>query len=201
VTGYFTPGTFQQYKVAPARFVMPIPDGLDPAAAATLMCAGVTVYTSLKHAQIKVGDWVAISGAGGGLGHLGIQYAKAMGGRVVAIDHGTKEAFCRGLGADEFVDFTQFSKESALTSQIKRLTDGGAKIALICNAKSYPRAMSWLGFRGTIACIGLPEQPGALVPDIGVMIMRELRIIGRCSISSYGNDFPAFHDPSLRRVA
>lgn len=181
-TGYFTPGTFQQYKVAPARFVMPIPDGVDLAGAATLMCAGVTVYTSLKHAQIRLGDWVAISGAGGGLGHLAIQYAKAMGGRVVAIDHGTKETFCRELGADEFVDFTQFIKGAALTAHIKRLTGGGAKIALICNAKSYPRAMSWLGFRGTIACIGLPEKSGSLVPDIGVMIMRELRIIGERSL-------------------
>ncbi|CAI6062157.1 unnamed protein product [Clonostachys chloroleuca] len=178
ITGYFTPGTFQQYKIAPARYVMPIPDGLDMAAAAPLMCAGVTVYTALKNSQIRPGDWVVVSGAGGGLGHLGIQYAKAMGGKVIGIDHGSKERFCRDVGADEFLDFTQFQSNATLASRLKKLTGGGAKVALVCSAKSYPQALAWLGLRGTMACIALPEKPGSFLPDVGTLILQELRIIG-----------------------
>lgn len=149
------------------------------AAAAPLMCAGVTVYTALKNSQIRPGDWVVVSGAGGGLGHLGIQYAKAMGGKVIGIDHGSKERFCRDVGADEFLDFTQFQSNATLASRLKKLTGGGAKVALVCSAKSYPQALAWLGLRGTMACIALPEKPGSFLPDVGTLILQELRIIGQ----------------------
>ncbi|KAK7423225.1 hypothetical protein QQZ08_009121 [Neonectria magnoliae] len=179
VSGYFTPGTFQQYCLAPAHYVTPIPSGLDLAAAAPLMCGGVTVYTALRGAGLRVGDWVVISGAGGGIGHLGIQYAKALGGNVIAIDTGSKEELCRSLGANEFVDFTKFSADADLAARIKDLTGGGARIALMCAAssKAYSQAMSWLGFRGTVACLGIPEKEGTLVPSISAMVTDELKII------------------------
>jgi propanol-preferring alcohol dehydrogenase len=68
ISGYFTPGTFQQYAVGPASYVTPIPEGLDSAAAAPMLCAGVTVYAALKKAKIEGGQFVVIMGAGGGLG-------------------------------------------------------------------------------------------------------------------------------------
>ncbi|KAH8686265.1 alcohol dehydrogenase [Ilyonectria robusta] len=179
ISGYFTPGTFQQYCLAPAHYVTPIPSGLDLAAAAPLMCGGITVYTSLRTAGMRVGDWVVISGAGGGLGHLAIQYAKALGGKVLAVDTGAKEELCRSLGANEFVDFTKFSTDADLAARVKDITSGGARVALMCasSSRAYAQAMSWLGFRGTVACVGIPEKEGALIPNIVAMVTDELRII------------------------
>ncbi|KKP01434.1 alcohol dehydrogenase [Trichoderma harzianum] len=125
VSGYFTPGTFQQYCIATARYVTPIPENLDLAAAAPLMCGGVTVYTALRKAGLRPGDWVAVFGAGGGLGHLGIQYAKAMGGRVIALDVGSKKDFCLSQAADEFIDITQFGVDEDLAAKVKSLSNGG----------------------------------------------------------------------------
>lgn len=72
ISGYYTPGTFQQYVLGPANYVTPIPDGLDSAAAAPLLCAGVTVYAGLRKANAESGNYVVIMGAGGGLGHLAV---------------------------------------------------------------------------------------------------------------------------------
>ena len=94
ISGYYTPGTvsnvtpwwssssktdsnlqFQQYVLGPADYVTPIPEGLDSAMAAPMLCAGVTVYSALRKSGAKSGDWVAIMGAGGGLGHIACQIA------------------------------------------------------------------------------------------------------------------------------
>lgn len=70
VSGYYTPGTFQQYVLGPADYVTPVPEGLDSAAAAPMLCAGVTVYAALRKSTAKSGDWVVLLGSGGGLGML-----------------------------------------------------------------------------------------------------------------------------------
>lgn len=75
ISGYYTPGTFQQYVLGPANYVTPIPDGLDSAAAAPLLCAGVTVYAALRKTNAESGNFVVIMGAGGGLGHLAVRPA------------------------------------------------------------------------------------------------------------------------------
>lgn len=84
-TGYLVDGTFAEYAVAQVDHVIRIPPTLDPAAATSIMCAGLTVYKALKGSDAHVGDWLVVPGAGGGLGHLGVQYAVAMGLRVIAI--------------------------------------------------------------------------------------------------------------------
>ncbi|KAK5988244.1 Alcohol dehydrogenase 2 [Cladobotryum mycophilum] len=179
VSGYITPGTFQQYCIASARYVIPIPDKLELADAAPLMCGGVSVYTALKRGGLRPGQWVAVCGAGGGLGHLGIQYAKALGGRVLALDIGSKRDLCNSLGADVFLDFTEFQSSSDLAAKIRQVTEGGARYVLMCasSSKAYSQAMSWLGFRGTLLCLGVPDYEGSLIPSIGNMISKELRII------------------------
>ncbi|KAM5360146.1 hypothetical protein ACJZ2D_013961 [Fusarium nematophilum] len=179
ISGYFTPGTFQQYCIATARYVTPLPKGLDLASTAPLMCGGISVYTALKTVGLRPGEWVVVSGAGGGLGHLAIQYAMRMGGRVIGIDNGSKEEFCRNLGTDVFLDYTKFTSDKDLAETIKTRTEGGAKVALMCaaSAKSYSQALSWLGFRGTVACLGIPEDEGCLFPNIAEMVTDELRII------------------------
>lgn len=153
---------------------------MDLAAAAPLMCGGVTVYAALTRARVKAGDWVLVAGAGGGLGHLGIQYAKALGARVLALDAGGKAAFCKEVGADAFVDFREFPSTEALRGEIKRISGGGVKIVLQCVSTNaaYDQAMGWLGFRGTLVCLGVPEKPprpiaGAMV---GAMIQEELGV-------------------------
>jgi propanol-preferring alcohol dehydrogenase len=181
VSGFRTPGTFQQYLTSDAQYVTPIPEGVDSAKAAPLLCAGVTVYVALQKAGLKPGQWVALSGAGGGLGSLALQYAKTMGLHVLAVDHGSKEDFCKELGADAFIDFTNFN-DAGLIEETKRLTKGGAHAILVSNSssKAYDQAMDLLRFGGTLVCVGLPEANadpiGGAIP--ASMIMRSLTIKG-----------------------
>jgi alcohol dehydrogenase, propanol-preferring len=104
--------------VSPAALLIPIPSGIDLAGAAPLMCGVVSVYTALKRADINHGQWVVVSGAGGELGHLAVQYARALDARVVAIDLGPKKELCLQCGAEAFVDFTEFAEDSNLASHI-----------------------------------------------------------------------------------
>lgn len=182
ISGYFTPGTFQQYCVSSAQYVTPIPQGIDLAGAAPLMCGGVSVYAALKRAKTHIGDWVLISGAGGGLGHLAIQYARAFGARVLAVDSASKENFCRELGAEAFLNFAEYKTDDGMIAAVKEITNGGANSVLMCAAsnKAYSQAIYFLGFRGTVICLGVPggdPEPigGALV---GYMVQQELSIFG-----------------------
>lgn len=177
------PGTFQQYVVSPASYVTPIPDSVtDLAAAAPLMCGGVSVYTALKRAGVKQGDWVVVSGAGGGLGHLAVQYARVLGGRVLGVDAGAKEALVRELGAEAFFDFTASASDEALAERVLEVTGGGAQIVMMCvgSARAYASGMSWLGFRGKLCCLGLPnpESEPALAANVLRMVALELSILG-----------------------
>lgn len=81
-------GTFQQYVRHTARYLTKIPDALALDQAASILCAGVTIYRALKEAHLQAGHWVVIPGSGGGLGHLGVQYARNAGLRVIGIDTG-----------------------------------------------------------------------------------------------------------------
>ncbi|OAL36775.1 hypothetical protein AYO20_03830 [Fonsecaea nubica] len=185
VSGLGHPGTFQQYLVTNAQYATPIPDGVDSAKAAPLLCGGITVYVALQRAELSPGQWVAISGGGGGLGSLATQYAKTMGLHVLAIDHPSKADFCRKIGADAFLDFTKFSGEGAdkaLADEAKRLTGGGAHAILVSNSssKSYDQALDLVRYGGTLVCVGLPE--GSSPPIAGAvpsnMIMNRLTIKG-----------------------
>ena len=107
LSGYTVDGTFQQYCIAKAAHIARIPKECDLEAIAPILCAGITVYKGLKESSLRPGQSVAIVGAGGGLGSLACQYAKAMGLRVIAIDSGNeKRTMClEQLGAERFVDF------------------------------------------------------------------------------------------------
>lgn len=84
-SGYSVNGSFAEYGLADPKFVGRLPDNLDFGPAAPVLCAGVTVYKGLKETEVRPGEWVVISGIGG-LGHMAVQYAKAMGMHVVAAD-------------------------------------------------------------------------------------------------------------------
>lgn len=139
-----------------------------------MLCAGVTVYAALKRSHARPGQWVVISGAGGGLGHLAVQLAsRGMGLRVVGIDHGSKEELVKASGADHFVDITKFPTDDqgkALAAHVQSLTDGlGAHAALVCTASNaaYAQALLMLRFNGTLVCVGIPEHtPQAIATAI-----------------------------------
>jgi alcohol dehydrogenase, propanol-preferring len=151
------PGSFQQYIVSPALYTSPIPDGVADEQAGPILCGGVTMYRALKVSRASVGQWVAILGAGGGLGHLGIQYARAMGFRVIAVDGGVeKEILCTSLGAEVFIDFTRVTDVPA---KVVELTGGVAGvIAAAGNRASYEQGAKMLGAGGTLVCVGLPHE-------------------------------------------
>lgn len=150
------------------------------------MCGGVTVYAALRRAGVRHGQWVVVPGAGGGLGHLAVQYAKALGARVVALDRGDKEEFCKGLGADAFVDFTRFEADAVLAERVNEIAGGKVKVVLMCSSsnRAYAQAVSFLGFKGTLACLGVPE--GKPVPIegavVGDLIAKELTIFGESMV-------------------
>ncbi|KAL3463131.1 alcohol dehydrogenase 2 [Aspergillus heterothallicus] len=193
VSGYYHPGTFQQYVLGPAHYVTPIPDGLPSDEAAPLLCAGVTVYAALKRSKAQPGQWVAISGAGGGLGHLAVQIAsKGMGLRVIGIDHSSKEELIKASGAEHFVDITKFpidDKFEAISSHVKGLTTGGlgAHAVIICTASNiaYAQSLLFLRYNGTAVCVGIPEnEPQAVATAFpGLFVGKHLNITG----SAVGN--------------
>ncbi|KAH7024748.1 alcohol dehydrogenase-like protein [Microdochium trichocladiopsis] len=160
LSGYTVDGTFQQYCIAKAAHVARIAKDVPLDAISPVLCAGITVYKGLKESGARPGESVAIVGAGGGLGSLAQQYAKAMGLRVIAIDTGAekKKASIEQLGADEFVDFMQ-SKD--VVADVKKATPDGlgphAVILVAVNEKPFQQAAEYVRPRGTVICIGLPS--------------------------------------------
>ncbi|KAH8116728.1 mannitol-1-phosphate dehydrogenase [Phellopilus nigrolimitatus] len=170
-------GTFCEYAVAYIDYVTPIPEGIESSAAAAIMCAGVTVYSALRQSDTHIGDWVVISGAGGGLGHLAIQYAVAMGLRVVAVDAGAaKRDLCLELGAEKWIDFLESTN---LVADVIRATEGGAHAALVAagGSSAYETAVAYLRSAGTLLAVGLP--PGAMISAAVLLVaLRGLTIRG-----------------------
>jgi len=158
LSGYTVDGTFQQYCIAKAAHVARIPKECDLEAIAPVLCAGITVYKGLKESGVRPGQTVAIVGAGGGLGSLACQYAKAMGLDIIAIDGGDeKREMTKKLGADKYVDFLT-SKN--VVSDVKAATEDGlgphAVILVAVNEKPFQQAAEYVRPRGTVVAIGLP---------------------------------------------
>ncbi|ADV22294.1 alcohol dehydrogenase, propanol-preferring [Cryptococcus gattii Ru294] len=177
LSGYTINGTFGEYVVSFVNHVTPIPPSLDSAGAASILCAGVTSYKALKVSNTKVGDWVALPGAGGGLGHLAVQYAKAMGLKVVAIDTGAaKEKLVKSLGADAWVDF-KTTKD--LVADVKAATGGEGPAAAVVTAShkaGYTQAIDYLKPSGTLVAVGLPNaEMGA---NVFWTVFKSIRIQG-----------------------
>ncbi|KAK7432880.1 hypothetical protein QQZ08_000351 [Neonectria magnoliae] len=188
ISGFFTPGTFQQYTVAPANYVTPIPATLPSELAAPLLCGGLTTYSSLKRCRAAPGDWVVVSGSGGGLGHLALQIgARGMGFRMIGIDTGDKEKLSRDSGAEVFISLNDYSRDAegaAKTVQkVKDVTGGmGASSVIVCAGSNaaYAQAMDFLRFNGTVVCVGLPDGPKVPLPNAfpSKFITAQLSVIG-----------------------
>ncbi|RXW19255.1 hypothetical protein EST38_g6597 [Candolleomyces aberdarensis] len=178
LSGYTTDGTFCQYLVSWVNCVTPVPDGIDSEAAASILCAGVTVYRALKYSQSLPHEWVVLPGAGGGLGHLAIQYAKHFGLRVIAIDTGEeKRQLCEKLGADAWIDF---KTSSDIVADVKKITGGPGAHAAVVTAASpsgYTQAVDYLREGGRLMAVGLPAD-AKLEASIFFTVFKNIQIIG-----------------------
>lgn len=159
LSGYTVDGTFQQYAIGKAAHIAKIPKNVPLDAVAPVLCAGITVYKGLKESGARAGQSVAIVGAGGGLGSLACQYAKAMGLRVIAIDAGEekRKMTTEQLGAEAFVDF---ASSQNVVKDVQAATKDGlgphAVLLVAVNEKPFQQAAEYVRPRGTVVAIGLP---------------------------------------------
>jgi alcohol dehydrogenase, propanol-preferring len=154
VSGVTVDGGYAEVMIAEARAIASIPDELNSAEAAPLLCAGITTYNALRNAGLRGGDLVAAQGIGG-LGHLGVQFARHMGFRTVAIGRGgDKEKLAKGLGAHVYID-TAVDDAVAVLQRM-----GGAKVILATapSGDSMGPLLSGLAVRGKLIVVGVPPD-------------------------------------------
>jgi len=171
-TGYSVNGSFAEYALADPAYVGHLPAKLEFGPAAPVLCAGVTVYKGLKETEVGPGEWVVISGIGG-LGHMAIQYAKAMGMLVAAVDiYPSKLALARELGADLVLDG---AADPAAELQAKI---GGAHgvVVTATSPKAFDQAFWMLRPHGTMSLIGLP--PGTFALPIVDTVLHRITVRG-----------------------
>jgi propanol-preferring alcohol dehydrogenase len=172
-SGYSVDGSFAQYAVAQADYLGRIPTQLSFVNAAPILCAGVTTYKGLKQTGTRPGEWVVISGAGG-LGHVAIQYARAMGMHVAAVDLGPeKMALARSLGAEITIDAKTQDPPAEIQKQI-----GGAHGVLVTAVSTiaFRQAIGMLRRGGTCVLNGLP--PGEFPVSIFDVVLNGYTIRG-----------------------
>lgn len=155
ITGVSRNGGYAEYTVVPEVALARMPDGMPMTDAAPLLCAGITTYNSLRNSDARSGDLVAVQGLGG-LGHLGVQFANAMGFETVAISRGRdKEEFARKLGAHHYVD----SEGDDIAERFGAL--GGARVILATapNAAAISALVPALGVEGTLLIVAATFEP------------------------------------------
>ena len=160
ITAISFDGGYAEYMIANAEAVAAIPDDLPADQAAPLLCAGITVYNSLRNSGARGGDLVAVQGIGG-LGHLGIQYARQMGFRTVAIGRGgDKGPLARKLGAHEYVDTSAGAPAEALQKL------GGARVILATapDSKAISALVDGLAANGKLVIVGASPEPLTITP-------------------------------------
>src|SRR5436309_6405444 len=173
VTGFDFDGGYAEYLIAPAAALAAIPDELLAEEAGPFMCAGVTVFNALRHSGARAGDVVAVQGIGG-LGHLGVQYARQMGFETVALGRGKdKEPLAKKLGAHHYID----SSAVDTVSELQIL--GGARVILATapSAKAISSVVEGLGVNGNLLVPAAPNDP----LTISVMPL----IMGRRAVSGW----------------
>src|SRR6266481_3131185 len=155
VLGVTVDGGYAEVMIAEARGIAAIPDELTSAEAAPLLCAGITTYNALRNAGLRGGDVVAVQGIGG-LGHLGVQFARHMGFRTVAIGRGRdKEKLAKDLGAHAYIDATVEDGAAAL----QRMGGARAILATGTSGDAMGRLVSGLAARGKLIVVGVPGDP------------------------------------------
>ena len=173
-SGYTVNGSFAEYAIGSAPYVGRLPPKTAFAEMAPILCAGVTTYKGIKETEAKPGEWIAISGIGG-LGQLAVQYAKAMGLHVAALDvTEDKLALARASGADVAVN----AKSPEAAASIVKETGGGAHGVLVTavSPAAFGQALKLVRRKGTVVLVGLP--PGEFATPIFDVVMNRITIRG-----------------------
>lgn len=186
VSGMSYDGGYQEYMLAPVEALARMPESLDAAEAAPLLCAGITTFNALRHSGALPSDLVAIQGIGG-LGHLGIQFAQKFGYKVAAIGRGPENsALAKKLGASVYID----SAATNPSAELQKLGGARAILATAPNSKSISALIDGLGPNGVLVVVG--AEPGAIeVTPIQL-------IFGRKSIQGWSSGIPTDSEDTLR---
>ncbi|HEY4709420.1 MAG TPA: alcohol dehydrogenase [Candidatus Acidoferrales bacterium] len=186
VSGISFDGGYQEYMVAPVEAVAQMPESLDAAEAAPLMCAGITTFNALRHSGAMPSDLVAVQGIGG-LGHLGIQFAQKFGYKVAAVGRGPENAaLAKKLGASVYID----SAATDAAAELQKL--GGARVILATapSAKSMSSLIGGLGANGRMMVVGATPDPIEVSP---IQL-----IVGMKSIQGWYSGIPTDSEDTLR---
>jgi len=186
VCGLSYDGGYQEFMIAPVEALARMPESLDAAEAAPLMCAGITTFNALRHSGAFPGDLVAVQGVGG-LGHLGIQFAKKFGYRVAAVGRGPENAaIAERLGADVYIDSAATDAAAALQKL------GGARVVLATapSGKAMSSLLGGLGANGAFVVVGASADPIEVSPT--------LLILGKRTIKGWSAGTPTDSEDTLR---
>lgn len=173
-SGYSVNGSFAEYALGSAAYVARLPDRVDFGAIAPILCAGVTTYKGIKETEARPGEWIAISGVGG-LGHIAIQYARAMGLHVAALDVSEEKlGLARALGAQLAVD----ARRPDAVEQVMKATGGGAHGVLVTAVSrgAFGQALQLARRKGTVSLVGLP--PGDFSMSIFDVVLKRITVRG-----------------------
>ncbi len=186
VCGISYDGGYQEFMIAPVEALAHMPESLDAAEAAPLMCAGITTFNALRHSGALPSELVAVQGIGG-LGHLGIQFASRFGYRVAAIGRGpANAALAKKLGADLYID--SVAKDAA--SELQKLEGASVILATAPSGKSMSTLIGGLGANGTLMVIGASPDPIEVPP---------LHLIpGKKRIQGWASGIPTDSEETLR---
>ncbi|EXJ60750.1 hypothetical protein A1O7_04903 [Cladophialophora yegresii CBS 114405] len=175
--GIFVDGAFSEYHVVDSRVSCHIPDEVSFASAAPLACAGCTIYRAIIVAEVPEGGWLGIVGAGGGLGHLGIQFAQARGLNVVAVDARDEGLeLCKKAGAKHIFDARE--SKAKVVEQVRKLTDGlgvHASVNVSEHETSADMACAITRMHGTMVQTAQPDRVSVAFHEL---IFRDIRIKG-----------------------
>jgi D-arabinose 1-dehydrogenase-like Zn-dependent alcohol dehydrogenase len=186
ISGLSFDGGYQEYMVAPVEALAHMPESLDPAEAAPLMCAGLTTFNALRHSGALPSDLVAVQGIGG-LGHLGVQFAKQFGYRVAAIGRGPDNAaLAKKLGADAYID----SAATDPAAELQKL--GGARVILATapSGKAMTALIGGLLANGTLLVVGASADPIEVAPN--------QLLFGKQRIQGWSTGIPTDSEDTLR---
>ena len=173
-TGYSVNGGFAEYVIASAAFAARLPATVDFAAVAPILCAGVTTYKGLKETDTRPGEWVVVSGVGG-LGHVAVQYAKAMGLKVIGLDIAEdKLKLALEAGAEHAVN----ALDRDAIERIVGVTGGGAHGVLVTavSTSAFAQALRMVRRKGTVSLVGLP--PGEFATPIFDVVLKRITVRG-----------------------
>ena len=186
VAGISYDGGYQEYMIAPVEALAAIPESLNAAEAAPLLCAGITTYNALRHSGAQPGDLVAVLGVGG-LGHLGIQFASRFGYKVAAIGRGPQDSpLAKKLGASVYIDTRAESASEALRRQ------GGAQVILATapSSKAMSDVIDGLAPNGKLLVVGAAAEPIEVTPLQLIM--------GSRTIQGWASGTPTDSEDTLR---